>query len=180
MPRGLITGEELSRLPDLGPCELVDGRIVPMPLAKLRHGDIEAGVGARLQVWADDTGLGRVAGGGVGVYTRWNPDTVRATDILFISNERFAGCSEDDFLKVAPELVVEVLSPDDRWEQVVKKVGEYLSVGVLRVWVFDPKKRRVLIYRSLEDVTELGAGQILADEELLPGFSLPLAVVFRV
>lgn len=178
-PDKLITGEELLRMPDLGPCELVDGRIVPMTPTKLRHGAVESRVGSRLQVWADDTGRGLVAGGEVGVYTRRNPDTVRAADFLFISNERLARCSEDDYLEVPPELVVEVLSPDDRWKQVIKKVGEYFSVGVLRVWVFDPKKHRVLVYRSPENVRELGVGEILADEELLPGFSLPLAIVFR-
>jgi Uma2 family endonuclease len=180
LPDKLITGEELLRMPDLGPCELVDGRIVPMTPTKLRHGAVESRVGSRLQVWVDDTGRGLVAGGEVGVYTRRNPDTVRAADYLFISNERLAQRSENGFLEVAPELVVEVLSPDDRWRQVMKKVCEYFSVGVLRVWVFDPKKRRVLVYRSPEDVTELGVGQILEDEELLPGFSLPLSVVFRV
>lgn len=178
-PDKLITGEELLRMPDLGPCELVDGRIVPMTLTKLRHGAVEARVGSRLQVWVDETERGMVGGGDVGIYTRRNPDTVRGADYVFISNERLAQCSEDNFLEVAPELVVEVLSPDDRWKQVMKKVGEYLSVGVLRVWVFDPKKRRVLVYRSLEEVTELGVGDILEDEELLPGFSLPLSVVFR-
>lgn len=178
-PDKLITGEELLRMPDLGPCELVDGRIVPMTPTKFRHGDVEMGVASRLRVWADDTRRGRVAGGEVGVYTRWNPDTVRAADVLFISNERLARCSEDGFLEVAPELVVEVLSPDDRWKQVMKKIGEYLSAGVLRVWVFDPKKRRVFVYRSLEDVTEFGVGHVLEDEELLPGFRLPLSVVFQ-
>jgi Uma2 family endonuclease len=176
----LMTGEDLLRHPDLGPCELVDGRIVPMTPTKLRHGAVESRVGSRLQVWVDETERGLVAGGEVGVYTRRNPDTVRAADILFISHERLAQCSEDGFLEVAPELVVEVLSPDDRWRQVMKKVGEYFSVGALRVWVFDPRKRRVLVYRSPEDVTELGVGQILSDEELLPGFSLPLSVVFRI
>jgi Uma2 family endonuclease len=179
LPDKLITGEELLRMPDLGPCELVDGRIVPMTPTKFRHGDVEFGAGARLRIWADDTGHGKVVGGEVGVYTRRNPDTVRAPDFLFISSKRLAQISEENFLEVAPELVAEVLSPHDRWTQVMKKVGEYFSAGVLRVWVFDPRKRRVLVYRSPEDVTELGVGQVLEDEELLPGFSLPLSVVFR-
>lgn len=86
----LITGEELARMPGLGPCELIDGRIVPMSPANIRHGALEAGFTEVLRAFVRQRRLGKVKSGEVGLYTRRNPDRVRAADVLFISNERLA------------------------------------------------------------------------------------------
>ena len=77
----LITGEELFHSPDLGPCELVDGRIVPLPPTRPEHGEIELNLGSELKAWVRSSGRGRVSGGEVGLYIRRNPDTVRAADL---------------------------------------------------------------------------------------------------
>jgi Uma2 family endonuclease len=175
----LITGEELSRMPDLGPCELVEGRIVPMPPTSSVHGEIETDVSAALKAYARETGKGRVMGGEVGVYVRRDPDTVRAADVLFISHERYSRRESKSYLDVAPELVVEILSPDDLWSEVMEKLNEYFSAGVDAVWVLDPRRKEVFSYRSLTEVQRFGEGQILTDEEILPGFSLPISDLFR-
>jgi Uma2 family endonuclease len=175
----LITGEELSRMPDLGPCELVEGRIVPMPPTSYTHGEIEADVSAALKAYARETGKGRVMGGEVGIYVRRDPDTVRAADVLFISHERYARRQSRSYLDVAPELVVEILSPDDLWSEVMEKLSEYFAAGVNAVWVLDPRRREVFSYRSLTEVQQFGAGQILTDEELLPGLALAVSELFR-
>src|SRR5262245_59608833 len=109
----LMTGEELFRRPDLGPCELVNGRIVPLPPTGYGHGFVEARLASRLQMYAENSGRGEVMTGEAGIYIRRNPDTVRASDTAFISNERLARRKSSTYLDVAPELVVEVLSPDD-------------------------------------------------------------------
>lgn len=96
-----------------------------------------------------------------------------------MSNERHARCGPSAFLDVAPELVVEILSPEDRPGQVKEKIQEYLAVGVDRAWFVDPRRRSVLVYRSSNQVETLGIGDILCDEETLPGFSLPLSELFR-
>jgi Uma2 family endonuclease len=174
-----MTGEELFRRPDLEPCELVRGRIVALSPTGYGHGAVEAKLTTRLTIYAEATGQGEVVNGEVGIFIRRDPDTVRAADILFISRERLARCSSKSYLDVAPELVVEVLSPDDRWTDVTEKLEDYFSAGVDRVWVLVPKLRRALIYRSLTEVTQLNADQILTDEEVLPGFSVPVADLFR-
>ncbi len=176
--RRLLTGEELAQLPDLGPCELVDGRVVPMSPTRDRHGRLELELGARLLAYAKQTNRGKASSGEVGIYIRRNPDTVRAADILFISNERWVRRGSSAYLDVAPELVVEILSPEDRWSDVTAKLADYFSIGVGVVWVVDPKLRRVFAYRSLTDVRQFTEEQALADEELLPGFSFPLAELF--
>jgi Uma2 family endonuclease len=175
----LITGEELSRMPDLGPSELVEGRIVPMPPASYIHGEIETDVSAALKAYARETGKGRVMGGEVGIYVRRDPDTVRAADVLFISHERYSRRESKSYLDVAPELVAEILSPDDLWSEVMEKLSEYFSAGVDAVWVLDPRRKEVFSYRSLTEVQRFGEGQILTDEEILPGFSFPVSELFR-
>jgi Uma2 family endonuclease len=175
----LMTGEELARRPDLH-CELVDGRVVPMPMTGYVHGGCEANLGFFLSLWARQTGRGIVMVGETGLYTRRDPDTVRGTDALFISHERYARRGPYTFLDAIPELVVEVHSPDDRPGESMKKIREYLAIGVDRVWYVDPRRRQVRIYRAPEQMETLGVGDVLQDEEVLPGFSLPLAELFGV
>jgi Uma2 family endonuclease len=171
----LMTAEELLQRPDLEPCELVAGRLVQMPPTGFEHGDVECGLGADLRAWAKASGRGKVAGGEVGIFIRRNPDTVRAADVLFISHERLARRGPSPYLDVPPELVVEILSPDDRWSEVMEKLEDYFSAGVDRVWVVDFRRRKIFAYRSLSDVETLGREDLLADEEILPGFSLRIA-----
>jgi len=175
----LMTGEELARRPDLNPCELVNGRVVPMASAGHIHGAAESRLDLKLALWAEETGSGRVLVGEVGIYTLRDPDTVRGADIIFISQERYARRGPSAFLDVAPELVVEILSPEDRPGQVKQKILEYFAVGVDRVWFVDPRRRSVLVHRSSGQVETLGIGDILRDAEILPGFSLPLSELFR-
>jgi Uma2 family endonuclease len=179
-PERLITAEELPRHPELEPCELVKGEIVRLGYAKVPHARLSAEIGTLLWEYANKSGLGKVAMGMVGILTQRNPDTVRAADLLFISHERWARQNPQRFLDVPPELVVEILSPDDRYGEVMEKLEEYLALGVDLVWIVDPEHRCVLAYRgSLFDVERFEEGDVLADEEILPGFSLPVADIFR-
>ncbi|MBW8878869.1 MAG: Uma2 family endonuclease [Acidobacteria bacterium] len=173
-----MTGEELFRRPDLNPCELVNGRVVPTMPTGGKHGEIELELGARLRSYGKELKRGRALGGEVGIYIRRDPDTVRAADLLYISEERFARLRSPGYLEIAPELVVEILSPDDRWSEVMEKVSDYFEAGVVRVWVLDPKPRRVFVYRSPAEFVQLEAAQILTDEEILPGFSVLVAELF--
>jgi Uma2 family endonuclease len=175
----LMSGEELALHPELEPCELVNGRVVPMAPAGPIHGSLELRLGAKLLAYADESGRGVAMGGEVGLYTSRDPDTVRGADILFISHERYRRQGPGAFLDVAPELVVEILSPEDRRGEVTTKIREYLSVGVDRVWLVDRRRRQVCIYRSPEQVETLEIGDTLRDDEALPGFALPLSELFR-
>ena len=176
----LISGEELFRSPDIGPCELVDGRIVPLSPTRPEHGEVELDLGSELRAWARSSGRGRALAGEVGLYIRRNPDTVRAADLIFISHERYARWESSTYLDVAPELVVEVLSPTDRRSDVMEKISDYFSVGVDRVWVVDSKLKCVLAYRAMTECQQFKVGDVLADEELLPGLRLSVADLFKV
>src|SRR3990172_1228054 len=132
----LVTGEELLAMGDIGPCELIEGRVVLMSPTGLRHGRHEIRFGKHLDDFVSQHNLGVVAVGEVGIYIRRNPDTVRAADVAFISHTRLAQQKQPSgFLEIAPELVVEIMSPDDRWSEVKQKLREYFSIGVKLIWV---------------------------------------------
>jgi Uma2 family endonuclease len=175
---GLLTGEELAEMGDIGPCELVEGRLVPMSPTKSTHGATESNFARILGTFVHERDLGQVQVGEVGIYTRRNPDTVRGADLLFISRERLAQATPGSFLDVAPELVVEIMSPTDRWTEVKKKLREYLAIGTKVVLVVDPEEKTVSVHRSLTDVRELAVGDALAIEEVLPSFRVDVAELF--
>jgi Uma2 family endonuclease len=175
----LITGEELARLPRVGPCELIDGRIVPMSPTNVEHGRIEFRFGRFIEEAAATRKLGLVLVGEVGIYTRRSPDRVRAADVLFVSHERYAQRQSKSYLDVAPELVVEILSPDDTMQDVSQKLREYFAIGVRLVWVADPEARAVLAYRSLTEVREFKDTDVLSGGEVLPEFAVPVAQLFE-
>lgn len=173
----LITGEGLLAMGDIGRCELIDGRIVPMSPAGDEHGYVEFNLGAELRAFVRQHNLGWVLGGEVGIYIHRNPDRVRGADIVFVSRERLPALT-GKFLEVAPELVVEVMSPNDTWEGVREKLADYFSIGVAQVWIVEPRNRNVLVYQSSTDLQEFGAGDTLVSEGVLEGFRLDIAALF--
>ena len=175
-----MTGEELLRKPWMNPCELVGGRIVRMTPTNPTHGRIEVNVAVALSRFVRTQNLGVVMAGEVGVFTTRNPDTVRAPDVLFLSHARDAGRTRrDGFLEVAPDLVVEILSPTDRPDTVRRKLDEYLAAGVRLAWVIDPAARTVHVHPASGEPRSLAAGEILAGADVLPGFALPLDEIFE-
>jgi Uma2 family endonuclease len=176
----LISGEELARMGDLGRCELIDGRIVRMSPTNYEHGGVEVNLASLLRAFVRPRKLGRVLAGDVGIYTRRNPDRVRGADVAFITGESYSRRSRGlAFLDVAPELVVEVLSPEDRAMDVTQKHREYFAIGVRLVWLADPEAHVVSVYRSLSDVRERKEGDRLTGGDVLPGFEVPVAEIFE-
>lgn len=174
----LITGEELLAKGDIGPCELIDGRIVSMSPTGEEHSAIEFVLGGALLGFVRERGLGRVLGGEVGIYTRRNPDRVRGADVAFISKARSSGTPRKGFLETAPELVVEIMSPENRWEDMQQKIEEYFAIGVDRVWIVEPDNRVVRVYRSISEMVRLGEEDVLRGEGQLDGFQVPVRALF--
>ena len=174
----LVTGEQLAQLGNMGRTDLVKGVIIHMSPTGYSHGRIEGNLGAILRAFVSQHKLGEVLVGEVGIYTARHPDTVRGADIAYISNERMAQVQSSSYLDVAPELVVEILSPDDRWGELMDKLSEYLAVGVQVVWVADPKTQSVYVYHSLNKVQHFSVEDALPGGEVLPGFGVPVAELF--
>lgn len=174
-----ITGEELLRMTDVGRCELVKGQVKEMPPATGQpHGRIELEVGHYLREYVVEDDLGQVMVGEVGIYTERNPDSVRAADVLFISQDRLDQASPEGFLDVPPELVVEIMSPTNSWEDMRRKLKEYFDVGVDTVWVVEPSNRAVQVYRGIDEVQTLDEGDVLEGDGPLDGFSMAVDDLF--
>jgi Uma2 family endonuclease len=166
----LITGDELARMPDHDLCELVDGRIVPMSPTNPEHGRIESNIVAALHHAARTQNLGIVMTGEVGIFTRWNPDRVRGADVIFISHAQYERRTKTrGFLDVAPELVVEILSPENRHVDIRDKVREYLAIGVRLVLVVDPDSRAIAAHRPDGAVLHVREGAEVPCDDVLPG-----------
>ncbi len=174
-----ITGEELVEMGSIGPTELVKGELITMSPAGHPHGYYEGNFYAVLRVFVYHNKLGRVLVGEVGIYTGRNPDTVRGADVAFISNDRLSQVQSQSFLDVAPELIVEILSPDDRWSNVIEKLDEYFAVDVKMVWVADPRRQQVHVYHSPTEVERFGIDDELSGGDVLPGFSVSVAELFE-
>ncbi len=178
VPETLVSAEELYEMGDIGPCELIEGRIIKMSPTKTTHGRLESRLDRWLGNFVEANDLGEVMTGETGIYTKRNPDTVRGADILFISHGRLKMATPDKFLDVAPELVIEILSPSDRWKDMEKKIAEYFAIGVEWVWVVDPKKKAVMVFSSSETMKVYKEGDVLSGESISKGFQLDISKFF--
>jgi Uma2 family endonuclease len=176
----LYTAEEFGRRPDPGyPEELVRGRIVRMPPPGSRHGKVCNKTGRIVGNYADDHDLGHVLNNDSGVITERGPDTVRGADVCFYSYERVPkGPLPPGYLDVVPDLVFEVLSPDDRWRKVLGKVTEYLDAGVRVVVVLDPERRQLHVFQDDEPIRILTDQDELTLPNVLGEFRVPVRRFF--
>ena len=175
-PATLMTAEELLRLnlPNKR-TELVKGVLVVREPAGYRHGAVAMNLTLALGNFVQAHALGRLLAAETGFKLLSNPDTVRAPDVAFIRSDRIPEPPPAGFAVMAPDLAVEVLSPDDRPGAVLEKVGDWLNAGVRLVWVVDPMRTLARVYRVDGTETVLAAGDALSGEDVLPGFTCPLA-----
>jgi Uma2 family endonuclease len=176
---GLMTAEELLRQqPPHKRTELVSGRMIVREPAGHRHGRIAADLAYLLQHHVKAEDLGVVYAAETGFVLARDPDTVRAPDVAFVSTERLPEPEPSGFAELAPDLVVEVLSPDDRPGEVLAKVGDWLSAGTRLAWVVDPVRRQIRVYRRDGSQTMVGGSELLGGDDVVPGFSCPADAIF--
>lgn len=175
----ITTAEQLRSAPGLGRCELLRGELVMMSPAGFEHGRVVMRISGVLFEFLERHSLGVLLGAETGFQIARDPDTVRAPDVAFVSADRVPATPVRGFLPGAPDLAVEVLSPDDRAGEVLSKVRDWLEAGCRRVWVADPRTETVTVYRSLSEITMLSGSDTLLDVELLPGFQTSVAGIFR-
>lgn len=182
-----MTAAELLRYREpLGrPTELIRGRLVVSELPGFEHGRVAATIAAAFFVYierlVDTSGhrVGEVATNDPGCWIERGPDTVRAPDVAFVSADRLPPQPLTGYLETAPTIAVEVLSPTDRLGLMRRKVAQWLRTGAVLVWVADPERRTVHVHRADHAVRVLSATDTLDADPVLPGFTLPLATVFR-
>lgn len=179
----LMTAEQLLQTPVPNMrTELVRGRLMVREPASHRHGEVAARILTRLAVWleADQVrrdaphALGYVLAAETGFTLARDPDTVRASDVAFVRWDR-RPASGRGYPEMAPDLAVEVLSPDDRPGEALAKVADWLRAGTSLVWTIDPERRIAQSYGADGTTTVVGEAGALDGGVVLPGFTLMLA-----
>ena len=177
----IMTADELLRMPHSGQrYELVRGELISMSPASRKHGRIAAHIVAKLHNFVENHDLGEVHSSETGFTIDTNPDTVRAPDASFVTKARIDALGETEgFFPGAPDLAVEVISPNDLYSQVADKALAWLRAGTKMVIVIDPNKKTATIYRDLDDIVMLTDNQTIEGNSLLPGWSLSLNDLFK-
>lgn len=176
----LVKAEQLPKLRIPDPFELVKGEVVRLSPAGKRHGRIVGRVIRLIDSHAIRRKLGVVISADTGFYVHRDPDSVRAPDVAFISYDLLAQLDAESgtFYSRAPDLAVEVLSPDDSWSYVEEKVEEYLEAGAKAVWVVSPRAEKIHVYERGTSARILGAKDTLTGGAALPGFKCKVAAFF--
>lgn len=176
----LMSAEELLRLhrPEKS-TELVRGRLVVREPPGTHHGRVQSNLNVLLGGFVRAHRLGAVFGQDTGFRIASDPDTVRAPDLAFMGQERVALVPSRGYAALAPDLVVEILSPDDRPGEVLARLGEWLTAGVKLVWLVDPDRRIAQVYHSDGSVSAIAPDGRLEGEHVIPGFACAVAELFE-
>jgi Uma2 family endonuclease len=178
--QALLTADEFMRLHGGETyVDLVDGKVEHQPMPHRLHGHICYKVATALGQFVEAHDLGRIMTNDTFVRIRRDPDTLRGTDVMYMSYERLPkGPIPEDALDPAPELVVEVRSPSNTWASLVAKGLDYLGAGVRVVLLIDPDSATVSVYRLNEIQQVYDNGDELTLPDVLPGFAVPVKHFF--
>jgi Uma2 family endonuclease len=174
-----MTAEEFWQSPlNSKHAELVRGEVVEaMPPSK-DHGTIALAIGTLLRLWVQG-GAGGKAGVEAGFILARDPDIVRGPDVYYVSAVR---AQNDDnsraFWTIAPDLAVEVVSPDETADDVRAKVRDYLAAGTQLVWTVHPRTREVIVHTPDGLARTYSEGDTLEFPDVLSGFSCEVAELF--
>ena len=178
----LLTVEEYTALqePEGVRYELSAGELIVTPSPSYFHNEIRDELNSRLRAFVKSRKLGGVTGE---TDMKLAHDVVRRPDVAFISAERLRGIDRHKVpVPLSPDFVIEIVSENDRADDLILKVTQYLAAGTRAVWLLYPTTR--LVYRYVPgkldpEVRSADAGHTFDEPELLPGFSIPLAEIFQ-
>jgi Uma2 family endonuclease len=177
----LLTAEDFLCLPPYdGRRELIDGKVVEMAADNLRHNSVMENTGVRLSNFVRANKLGKVMLGSAGIIVARNPDRVRCPDVCFFALNRIPpGGFPEAFTELVPDLIIEIVSPNDRATEVLDKTEMWLRAGARLVWTLYPKPRRVVTTDAERASHTYNDGDTLTGGDVLPGFSVPVAELFE-
>ena len=176
----LLTADDLLRLYGEGVRgELIRGVLCETMPTGQEHGEIVVSLSGALWNFVSPRRLGRLTASDSGVWLERDPDTVREPDVAFFSIAKAPlGARVTGYSEVAPDLVVEIVSPSDSRREVHDKAHMWLSHGVRLVWVVHPETRTVEVYRPDGDAATLSESDALDGLDVLPGFTCAVSAVF--
>jgi Uma2 family endonuclease len=160
--------------------EFVCGEVVPKPMPDDVHAFIQFFLASVLRPFLSRTKLGR--GGSEWRFIFGPPGQERAfvPDVSVVLQDRLTPGNSlvRQHLRLAPDLAIEILSPNQHAGHFADKLQFYLRHGVRLVWVIDPDGGKVFVFSPDADPQTLTAGDVLDGGDVLPGFSLPVADIF--
>ena len=178
-PPGFATEDDLLRLLDSEKriCELVDGVLVEKTMGYYES-QLAMLVGYFIRVFLEEHDLGIVLGEAGTL--RILAEQVRVPDVAFLSWRHFPGrmLPAEPVPAIAPDLAVEVLSAGNTKREMERKLDDYFSAGVRRVWFIDPTTESATIYESRQKPQNVSLSDSLTGGDVLPGFELSLQLLF--
>jgi Uma2 family endonuclease len=176
------TAEELMRISSNGRYELIEGVIYEMSPTGEEHGFIAWKIIQKVGAFVEKNKSGIVTSSETGYKLSSNPDTVRAPDGAFKSNERLAegGGVVKDYSAIMPELVIEVNSPSDSYTKIAGKVQDWLRAGVKMVWVIEPSDKTVAVYDETGKCVILSENDYLDGGKILDNFKCKVGEIFEI
>jgi Uma2 family endonuclease len=172
-----LTFEEFQKLPEREGTiyELDEGELLMEPSPAIRHNLVRQRIALKLMQFVESGRLGIVL---EEMDFRLSPDTVRNPDVAFISSSHAENLDVDRSpVDGAPVLAIEVISPSNTAQDMVKKTQQYLNAGSQIVWIIYPSLRLAESHSS-SGTRQIREPGLLRAEELLPGFPLSLTYVF--
>jgi Uma2 family endonuclease len=174
------TDDELMSLPDGNRYELINGELVDMGNSGALHGYVCSILVMALMNYILPRKLGIILDSST-AFTMQNGNK-RSPDISFVSKANLQGLEQlpDGFLVGAPDLAIEVLSPNNTIAEIHQKLVEYFENGSRLVWVINLKQHYVLVYRSAQEPDRLlKQSDMLDGEDVIAGFTMPLSELFQ-
>jgi Uma2 family endonuclease len=181
VPQPTYTADDLLTLPEGDRFELVDGRLVEKDMGA-RSSHVGGELAYLLKVFNHTNPVGWVLPADASYqFLPDRPNLVRKPDVSFIRLGRLANEElPTGHIRLAPDLAVEVVSPNDLYYEVEEKVREYRQAGVRLVWIVTPPSRSVLVRRLDGTIAEVHEGDELSGEDVVPGFRCRVADIFHV
>lgn len=173
----LWTIADVAKLPDDAfRYTLLRGVLYRAPPPQARHGRIISTITRHVGNVVDERHLGVIYDQSGFTFTL-DPDTLLGPDLSFVRKDRVPD-DEDAYPIMAPDLVVEVVSPSQSEPSIVEKTAIYLEAGVRLVWIFEPDQRAVLVHRANGTRSVLTERDESDGEDVLPGFRMPVGWFF--
>lgn len=174
-----FTADDLWELPGDEPWEIWEGELREVGGAGGRASNLAGEIFSLLRPFVRAGKLGLLTGADGTYIVARDPDTVLVPDAAFVRWDRLPDRrAPDRYIPVAPDLVVERVSPTDRARDIAAKMELYRRAGVPLVWWVRPATRTVTVYRDGRLEAELGEGAELDGGDVLPGFRLAVAEIF--
>jgi Uma2 family endonuclease len=182
----LMTAEEFFALPDNDSVDrmLIQGKLLEKPMTRRNrwHSSTEARIASLLDQWArrQPKPRGRVFSGEGGFVLRDSPSTAVGIDVAYASAEVVQACDDSTrMVNGPPVLAVEILSPNDKQEEIIGKVREYLDVGVALVWIVEPEFQTVTVYRPNDRPQLFTGADVLSGEPHMPDLQFTVNEIFE-